>query len=158
MKWWFGFASKLFPTFMNQVMSFNQVTKNIKMKKILLIATLFGFQLSTVLAQQLKATDSRIVEVYGTYAQQLTPEQLAWEQAKLDRTEVRKMPVTASEKFQKLSSLQVITKFVPTLTMEATFNPAKINPLKYAISFVRKEDQTFRIDNTEYVLVIAKKK
>ena len=133
---------------------------NLKMKKILFIATLSGLQIWTGDAeQQLQASDPRIVEVYGSYAQQLTPEQLAWEETKLDRTEIRKMPVSADEKFKKLSSCGVITKFVPTLSMEASFaDPTKINPLKYSISFISNEDQIFRIDNTEYVLVITKKK
>lgn len=127
------------------------------MKNIVLIISLIGFQLSTAVAQQLTKADARLVELYGTYAEELTPEQIAWEQSKLDRTEVRKMPITVGENLQKLSSVKVITKFVPTLTMESRFNPEKINPLKYAINFVNKEDQIFRIDNTEYVLIVKKK-
>jgi len=127
------------------------------MKNIVLITSLIGFQLSTAVAQQLTKADARLVELYGAYAEQLTPEQIAWEQSKLDRTEVRKMPITVGENLQNLSSVKVITKFVPTLTMESKFNPEKINPLKYAINFVSKEDQIFRIDNTEYVLIVKKK-
>ena len=128
------------------------------MNRIICLAVLLFFQLSTVIAQQSPATDPRITEVYGNYAQQLTPEQMAWTQTKLQRSEVHLLPFSASEQYPKLSSLSVINKYVPSLVMDSVFDPTHINPLKYTIDFYNtQEDLIYRIDNTDYVLFIAKK-
>lgn len=101
--------------------------------------------------------DPRISEVYGSYAPQLNPAQLQIVNKQLDRSSVVNAPYSASEQLPKLSSLHIVTKYVPSLQMETTFDPAHINPLKYTINFSLDKDQTFRIDGTDYVLLIKKK-
>lgn len=127
------------------------------MKKIILASCLLLLSLSAALAQGNQAIDPRITEVYGSYATQLTPDQMTWIQSQLQRSEIKKLPYTQGEQFTRLSQLRVETKFRPELTMETSFDPAHINPIKYNIDFFRKEDQTFRIDGTDYVLFVKKK-
>jgi hypothetical protein len=106
---------------------------------------------------QSNSIDPRIQEVYGNDAAQLNSEQLQWLNTKLSRASVLQQPYAAGESLPKLSSLKVITKYVPGLKMETSFDPAKINPLKYYINFYSKTDQLFRIDGTDFVLLIKKK-
>lgn len=129
------------------------------MKKTIVFVLLLLVSQISVFAQGNKQLDARITEVYGSATDNFTDAQIAWINSQIQRSEVRKVPFSAGEQYAKLSSLKVINKFVPTLTMETTFDPTHINPLKYAIDFNNtQQDQLFRIDNTDYVLVILKKK
>jgi len=106
---------------------------------------------------QSTTTDPKIAEVYGSYVSRLSTAQINSLHENLQRSEVKQMPYSAGETLPKLSSLKVITKYVPSLQMESVFDPAHINPLKYAIDYYSNKDQTFRIDGTDYVLLIKKK-
>jgi inosine-uridine nucleoside N-ribohydrolase len=127
------------------------------MKKVILLALLLSSFASVVLAQGNATIDPRITEVYGNYVSQLNAEQLAWLNTKLQRSEVRHEPVAAGEQYPKLSEQQVVTKYIPTLKMETTFDPAHINPLKYTLNFNERKDLAYRIDGTDYILFIRKK-
>lgn len=126
------------------------------MTRKLLIICLFCCTFFAAFSQN-NSIDSRIQEVYGNDVAKMNPEQLQWLNTKLSRTSVLPQPYKADEQIPKLSSLKVITKYVPSLKMENSFDPAKINPLKYYIDFYSKTDQFFRIDGTDFVLLIKKK-
>jgi hypothetical protein len=109
-------------------------------------------------AQSSKIANPAITEVYGSYAPKLTPEQTTWLNSQLDRSEVKKLDRKADEKITLLSTVPLITKYVSNLQPDNFNQPQKINALKYAINFAGAEDQTFRIDGTDYVLFVKGKK
>lgn len=99
--------------------------------------------------------DARITEVYGSYLPQLNKDQLSWIHNQLERSVVKKMPAAGKETYALLSSLRLVTKYNPGVTRdEPSIAPLSINPLKYEINFHSKQDQFFRIDGTDYVLLI----
>ena len=134
------------------------INKSNRMKKNFLVIILLGYQLSTVMAQGNGNIDPHIFEVYGSFASQLNNEQIAWLKTKIKRSSVSKEPVTPGETYPKLSTLPVVNKYIPELKMETVFDVSHINPLKYRIDFYNtKRDLVYRIDGTDYVLIIKKK-
>lgn len=130
--------------------------KSVDMRKVFLVLVLLCGQWLTVVAQG--NTDPRIAEVYGDFAGQLSQEQIAWLKTKLERSSVSKEPVTPAETYPKLSTLPVVNKYVPALQKETVFDVSHINPLKYRIDFYNtKKDLVYRIDGTDYVLIIKRK-
>lgn len=126
------------------------------MKKIILITSLLGgFFVAS--AQSSNSPDPRITAVYGTYTSQLSPEQLQWLQVKLERSQVLLQPYVQGEAYPKISELKVIDKYIPGLQPDDFSQPLQVNPLKYTIKFNEKKDLIYRIDNTDYVLLIKKK-
>jgi hypothetical protein len=109
-------------------------------------------------AQSSKVTQPEIIEVYGNFAQDLNADQIAWLHNQLERSEVKKLARQEHEEFPLLSSVPVITKYINTLKRDEFTEPLKINSLKYSINFMNKKDQTFRIDDTDYVLFVKGKK
>lgn len=109
-------------------------------------------------AQSSKIANPAITEVYGSYAQNLTQEQAAWLNSQLDRSEVKKLDRKAGEKITLLSTVPLITKYVSNLQKDDFSQPLKVNALKYSINFATAEDQTFRIDGTDYILFVKGKK
>jgi hypothetical protein len=108
-------------------------------------------------AQSVKVTNPNIVEVYGDFVKELNPEQIAWLNNQLARSEVKKIASKENEAFVLLSSLPLVTKYTGNLKRDEFTEPLKIIPLKYRINFMNKKDQTFRIDGTDYVLFIKGK-
>lgn len=108
-------------------------------------------------AQSVKATNPAIVEVYGDFTKDLNQEQIAWANNKLERSEVKKLVRKEHEELPLLSGLPLVTKYISNLKRDEFTEPLKINPLKYAIDFMNKNDQTFRIDGTDYVLFVKGK-
>lgn len=107
---------------------------------------------------QLKPSDPRLIEVFGTYAMQLSSEDLEWIQNELDRCEIRRLPFTSRETYPKLSSVPLLDKYVPDIKTEPVFDPHNINPLKFQFDFTSRTDITYRIDNTDYIIIIKKQK
>ena len=106
---------------------------------------------------QAPAADARIRAVYGSYTDQLSAAQLAELNARLQRSSIKLLPFKKEETYPALSQQRLITKFVPELKPDSFSDPAVINPLKYNLGFHSKEDRTYRLDGTDYVLVIAGK-
>lgn len=126
------------------------------MKKNIFITLLLGGVFAAS-AQNNTAPDARIHEVYGSYTAKLNPEQLQWLKVKLERSQVILQPYTAGEVLPKLSALKVVDKYIPGLQRDDFSRPEQINPLKYTINFQEKKDLIYRIDGTDYVLLIKKK-
>ena len=108
-------------------------------------------------AQAEKVTNPNIVEVYGDFVKDLNPDQIAWLNNQLARSEVKKIVPKENEALVLLSSLPLVTKYTSNLKRDELTEPLKINPLKYRINFMNKKDQTFRIDGTDYVLFVRGK-
>ncbi|RYZ26850.1 MAG: hypothetical protein EOP49_42955 [Sphingobacteriales bacterium] len=129
------------------------------MKKIVLLTAVFGFQLSTLFAQQSATLDPRIAEVYTGVPQYTTPAHVAMYEENLGRVEVKHVVPTATENYTLLSSVPLKNKYNQALVYDngSNFNPAQFNALKYLFSFYPIQDMTYRVDNTEYVIIIHKK-
>lgn len=82
---------------------------------------------------------------------------MQWLHTKLERSQVLQQPFTVGESYPKLSGLKVIDKYIPGLQPDDFSQPLQVNPLKYTISFYEKKDLVYRIDGTDYVLLIKKK-
>ena len=94
-------------------------------------------------------------EVTGSYTQYATAGHISTNAQLLSRVEIKTQTIQANETFKKLSQLQVIDKYVPTLVNDAgNFNPNNFNPLKYFMNFTAGVTTTYRVDNTNYVIVI----
>ncbi len=126
------------------------------MKRNLLIALFLCGSLAAS-AQSNTGPDPRITEVYGTFASKLSSEQMAWLQTKLQRSQIVMKPYTQGETYPRLSGLKVVTKYIPGLQADNFSQPQQVNPLKYVISFQETKDLVYRIDGTDYVLLIRKK-
>lgn len=54
----------------------------------------------------------------------------------------------------KLSEIPLFDAFVSTLKRDVVFNPSSFNPLKYDFRYHRPGFQLFRVDNTNYFIII----
>jgi hypothetical protein len=73
------------------------------------------------------------------------------------RTSFVETPITAGEKTPKLSSVGLFNKYNPNLQRDQTgadFNAQQFNVLKYKIPFTANHSLVYRIDGTNYLLVV----
>lgn len=77
----------------------------------------------------------------------------------LSRVEIRTEAVQPQENYDVLSNLILKNKCNPSLSSDVNnFNPDNFNPLKYFFNFYPKETVKYRVDGTQYVIVIQPKK
>lgn len=111
--------------------------------------------LNKVFSQEI---NPKIQEVYGTKLQELVinePEHLARLNDLLEnRIKVIVSDVSPVEKYLKLSQVALLNKYNSSLTRDVVFNPADFNPLKYDLVFFPKEPMVYRVDGTNYLIVI----
>lgn len=106
-------------------------------------------------AQSSENISPAITSVYGSYVPQITAKQLVWLNSQIERSEVKPLNRKPGEQIPLLSTIPLMNKFVSNLQGDDfTQQPLKINPLKYMINFTATEDQSFRIDGTDYVLFV----
>ncbi len=53
-----------------------------------------------------------------------------------------------------LSSIPLYTVYQKGLSRDASFNPKTFNPFKYSFDFYSPNKQVFRVDRTDYVIII----
>jgi hypothetical protein len=106
-------------------------------------------------AQQVNA---KIQEVYGDKTQEIAqndPERIKLLNDLLDnRIKIIESPIVGEDKYTKLSSVLLLNKYNTNLKRDLTFDPANFNPLKYSMNFFTSEVQIYRVDNTDYLIVI----
>ena len=106
-------------------------------------------------AQQVNA---KIQEVYGDKTQEIAqndPERIKLLNDLLDnRIKIIESPIVGEDKYTKLSSVPLLNKYNANLKRDLTFDPANFNPLKYSMNFFTSEVQIYRVDNTDYLIVI----
>lgn len=124
------------------------------MKK--LIATIFfAFMFTASNAQQI---NSKIQELYGDKTREIAqndPERIKALTNLLDnRVQVVESPVNAKEVYPKLSEMGLLNKYNPDLKRDLVFDPNNFNPLKYDLNFFSKKTEAYRVDNTDYIIVI----
>jgi hypothetical protein len=104
--------------------------------------------------------DPKIQEVYAAKTQELVAQNPDWLVSMNDFIQNR---VTVSQiildpindKYKKLSEVKLINKYNPDLQRDVVFDPTNFNPLKYDFVFSAKSTMVYRVDNTNYVIVIA---
>ena len=53
-----------------------------------------------------------------------------------------------------LSEVPLFDAFVSTLQRDSVFNPQEFNPLKYAFSFYSQGEHMYRVDGTDYFIIV----
>lgn len=66
---------------------------------------------------------------------------------------LEKAPVT-DEKIPSLSEIPLNNKYNSILQRESVFNALEFNPLKYQLDFFSNTKKMYRIDNTNFVIII----
>jgi hypothetical protein len=124
------------------------------MKHIIIVLIFF------TLTNHVKAQDvnSKIQEVYGAYAQTEVfnnPSRLnEVNNIITKRVKVLEVALNSEDKYPKLSQIGLLNKYNPNLSREIVFDPNNFNPLKYNFNFSSKSTLIYRIDNTNYIVVI----
>lgn len=115
------------------------------------------FNINKSFAQQI---NPKIQAIYGSkmleFAQN-NPEHLARLNDLLDnRIKVIESPATTAEdKYIKLSSVELLNKYNPDLKRDLVYDPNTFNPLKYNLNFFSNSAVVYRIDNTDFLIVIT---
>ncbi len=114
----------------------------------------FG-HINTASAQQI---NTKIQEAYGDKTQELVmndAERLSFLTDLIEnRVKVIESPVVGDDKYTKLSSAALFNKYNSTLTRDIAYDPNSFNILKYDLKFSSKNAEIYRIDNTDYLIVI----
>jgi len=73
----------------------------------------------------------------------------------LSRIQIKSQPYFPSEGFPRLSTTILRNKCDASMQRdEANFNPDTFNPLKYFLNFTPGTSTTYRVDNTNYIIVV----
>ena len=111
--------------------------------------------INNTIAQQV---NSKIQEVYGDKTQQIMknePERIIALNDLLDnRIKIVVSPVKGEDKYTKLSSVELLNKYNPNLKRDEGFDPNNFNALKYNMNFFNSQALVYRVDNTDYIIVI----
>ena len=111
--------------------------------------------INNTIAQQV---NSKIQEVYGDKTQQIVqnePERIIALNDLLDnRIKIVVSPVKGEDKYTKLSSVELLNKYNLNLKRDEGFDPNNFNALKYNMNFFNSQAVVYRVDNTDYIIVI----
>ena len=102
-------------------------------------------------------TETFIKEVFADQAKTLvlnSPDRLALIEGFLSRVAISNSPEYAGKKFNLLSTIGLQNKYNPNLTRDININPATFNPLKYRLPMTSRKTEIFRIDRTDYLIII----
>lgn len=115
----------------------------------------------TVFSQNLDV-DSRIREVFGEQAEELVFSDTDRYQFIKDliqnRIEFISSSESADEKYPKLSQVLLLDKYNQTLQRDTTIDPEEFNVLKYNVNLTSSHTVVYRIDHTDWLLVIHPQK
>ena len=101
--------------------------------------------------------DYRIKEVYGAYLSELIKKPIVLQTITdivQKRTEILIEPYFPQEKIAKLSDYPLFNVYNTELTRDIEINPYTFNVLKYDLPFFPKSPTKYRIDGTDYIIVI----
>lgn len=129
------------------------------MKKVIFVLALFvGLQMN---AQSSVTNMDRILELYGSYWEELSQHDPEREKIMMDllenRVEIKKEKPFKGEKYLKLSEVPLFDKYNKDLKRDKEFNPDTFNILKYKINFFTDKYEVFRVDNTDYIVIVKPK-
>lgn len=123
------------------------------MKILMYIFVLLLISSNLTVAQ--KTTYQKIEEVYGASFMNDNPT-LVQSFSKLleERIKYVQTPEIENEKYPKISSLGLQNKNNQGLTVDTVFDESTFNPLKYGIQMFAPTKQVYRIDNTDFLMLI----
>ena len=102
--------------------------------------------------------EAKIQEVYADKTQELVLNDHERHALLIDllqnRLKVMESQPNTKENYIKLSEIALLNKYNPALTRDASFDPENFNPLKYNLNFFPKTTTAYRIDNTNYIIII----
>lgn len=101
--------------------------------------------------------DNRIKEVYGDHLSELIQKPLVLQTVTdivQKRTEILIEPYFPQEKIAKLSDYPLFNVYNTDLIRDTEINPYTFNVLKYDLPFFPKSPTKYRIDGTDYIIVI----
>lgn len=105
-----------------------------------------------------QSTDQKIREVYAGKTQEFMEQTPDWYPSLKDvvekRVTIKSLPREPQEKFLKLSQIGLLNKYNANLQRDVTFDPVTFNPLKYDFVFSSKAVMVYRVDNSDYIIVI----
>jgi len=110
----------------------------------------------TPITAQSASTDQKITEIYGTQFFNNKPE-LHQQFVRLleERVEYKHEPISTDEKYPTVTQAGLNNKYNSNLTGQInSFSPNTFNPLRYRLNFFDKKKNVYRIDGTDYLLVI----
>ena len=111
--------------------------------------------INLISAQQV---NPKIQEVYGNMTEQIAqnePDRIIALNDLLDnRIKIVKSPVVGEDKYTKLSTVPLLNKYNPNLKRDEGFDPNNFNALKYNMNFFNSQAVVYRVDNTDYIIVI----
>lgn len=117
------------------------------------------FMAICLFANAQQSIDPRIQELYGDKTQEMVgndPVRLNFltnfleKRFEIIKTDNNKL----DDKSIKLSTVVLLNKYNPTLQRDEQFDPETFNPLKYNLDFTTTLTKVYRVDNTDYIIVI----
>jgi hypothetical protein len=125
------------------------------MRNFLLI---FLFTSTITIKLNAQEIDKRIVEVYGNHLEHILkndPERLIKLNDLLEnRVSIITSQKSGNDKYPKLSSVALLNKYNPDLIRDDVFDASTFNVLKYDLNFFTNTSSIYRIDNTDFLIVI----
>lgn len=119
------------------------------------IVFVFFIVASSIYGQQI---NPKIQEVYGDKTQEIVgndPARLVFLNELLDnRVKIIESELTANDKYTKLSTVDLLNKYNTNLSRDTQFDPLTFNPLKYNFVISSSAAVIYRVDNTNYLIVI----
>lgn len=126
---------------------------------LFLISVSINAQVTEKLPIQITDIDIKISEVYQSEFSNLDAERIAFIKNLLNnRIAFYKEKNTPQDKYTKLSQISLYNKYNPQLERDLNFDPNTFNPLKYNFNFYSQYDQVYRVDHTDYIIVIESQK
>ncbi len=72
-----------------------------------------------------------------------------------NRLEIQTLPKSTPENYPLLSEVKLIpAKCNPDLKRDENFSPGTFNPFKYRLDYTSTSNKVYRVDNTDYIIVI----
>jgi hypothetical protein len=95
-------------------------------------------------------------EVYKNCSQYAGDEYIPTYASWLSRVEIQARPLSEGANYALLSSVLLKNKCNGALERDTpkTFNPETFNPLKYFFEFHSDQDKIYRVDGTNYIIII----
>lgn len=131
-----------------------------KFKKLFVVLSilLFNTTYSQTTAKSNPDMEQRFIEeVFGT---NITTDSQHYKNLLIllrERVEFKNQPFEKTEKYQKLSSIQLFNKYNEFLKRDLEFDLETFNILKYDLIFFSGHRKVYRIDNTDWLIIINPK-
>ena len=128
------------------------------MKKILIPILSFLFILTCTSQLHAQQIDNRIREIFANKADEYftaNPGILdVYNDLLQNRINLIVSPIVGDDKYPKLSEVPLLNKYNPDLKRDVVFDPLTFNVLKYSLNFFTNTTSVYRIDNTDYLIII----